>query len=92
MTEAEAQALLTAEKLRHPSGNSFFVYQDVADALGATAVTDMPNTNFARTNVVFDGDRVFVFKRAGTLVHHGLPANMYLNFVGGKPAQGHTPP
>ena len=57
MTLAEAEALLTAEKLRHPNGNAFFVYQDVADALGATAVTDMPNTNFARTNVVFDTDR-----------------------------------
>lgn len=72
MTEAEALALCAAAKAASPFPTGVYhVYQDVADALGASDIgPPFPNLNFSRTNKQIGGDAVIVFHRAGSEVRY----------------------
>ena len=91
MTKAEAEKLLSAARAANPGGTALFCYQDVADALSAKPDEDMPNPQFARSDVDFEGLPVFVFKRAGVECHCGDPEKMWLGMKDGAKCRGHNP-
>jgi hypothetical protein len=72
MTRTEAEALLREAKARNPiEGGAYFVYQSVADALSALPDTPMPNAEFAKSDVGFEGAEVYVYCKPGGRVHYG---------------------
>lgn len=80
MNYEEAATILREAKRRFPNGSAYFCYQEVADALSALPDIDMPNPMFARSDVDFEGEPVYIFKRGGKECFHGDPAKMYMGW------------
>lgn len=72
MTRDEAETLLREAKARNPIENgTFFVYQEVADALSALPDLPLPNPKFSKSDVGFEGHDVYIYTESGSRVHYG---------------------
>jgi hypothetical protein len=74
MTREQAESILRKARSINPvAGGCYCVYQDVADALSAAPDIPCPNPDFARSDVDFEGEPVYVYLKPGTWAHYGKP-------------------